>query len=166
MQKQRNNALVETQTREPLYTPCVGVIEQIKEDGDILVTFGNNPPIAAKLVRSVKRNELVGQIGCEVLLVFDQGDPEKPIIINLMENRLEELLAFEVKPDSEQPETSKNIVVDGKQITVEADDELSLRCGKGSITLRKDGRIVLRGTHVVSSSSGVNKIKGGAVRIN
>jgi len=166
MQKERSATLIQTQATERLYTPCIGVIAQMKQDGDILVKFANSPLTSAKLVKSIKRDELLGQVGCEVLLVFDNGDPAKPIIINLMENRLEELVSFEVKPEPEDHDASKNVVVNGKRITIEADDELELKCGKGCITIGKDGRVVVRGTHLVSRSSGVNKIKGGAVRIN
>jgi hypothetical protein len=40
------------------------------------------------------------------------------------------------------------------------------RCGKASITLTCDGKILLRGTYVSNRSSGVVRIKGGAVHIN
>jgi hypothetical protein len=56
--------------------------------------------------------------------------------------------------------------VDGKQVVLEAKDEIVLRCGQASITLRRNGRIVIRGTYVETRSSGVNRIKGGSVQIN
>ncbi len=62
-----------------------------------------------------------------------------------------------------QPES---VLIDGKRICFEAREEIVLRCGKGSITLRKDGKIVIRGTHLLSRAAGVNRIKGGQVNIN
>jgi len=56
--------------------------------------------------------------------------------------------------------------VDGKRVVIEARQEILLRCGKGYILIREDGRIVIKGTDLLSRSSGINKIKGGAVRIN
>ena len=56
--------------------------------------------------------------------------------------------------------------LDGKRVVLEAADEIVLRCGEASITLRRNGRVVIRGTHVESRSRGVNRIKGGAVQIN
>jgi hypothetical protein len=41
-----------------------------------------------------------------------------------------------------------------------------LQVGKASITLTKDGRIVIRGADVLTRSSGSNRIKGGSVSIN
>jgi len=47
-----------------------------------------------------------------------------------------------------------------------AEREIVLRCGEASLTLTRAGKIILRGTYLLSRSSGVNKIKGGSVQIN
>ena len=38
--------------------------------------------------------------------------------------------------------------------------------GKASITLTREGKVLIRGTYLSSRSSGVNRIKGGSVQIN
>lgn len=48
----------------------------------------------------------------------------------------------------------------------ESTRELVIECGKSKIAMRADGRIEIRGGHLVSRSSGPNKIKGGSVHIN
>lgn len=62
--------------------------------------------------------------------------------------------------------TDLDLVLDGERITVDAKREIVLRCGKASITLTRSGKIILRGTHVVSRSSGANRVLGSTVRIN
>ena len=57
-------------------------------------------------------------------------------------------------------------VVDGKRVVLEGEDEVALRCGAASITLRRNGKIVIRGSYVESYAAGTNRIKGGSVRIN
>ena len=57
-------------------------------------------------------------------------------------------------------------VVDGEEVQIEARQTLTLRCGQASITLTADGQVLLRGTYVSSHSSGTQRIKGAAVRIN
>jgi hypothetical protein len=52
------------------------------------------------------------------------------------------------------------------EITLEAAKSLTLRVGDGSITLRGDGRIVIKGTDVVSHARRQNRIRGGSVAIN
>jgi len=68
----------------------------------------------------------------------------------------------------DMPESSREleVLVDGRRVVVEADRELVLKCGKASITLTRAGKIILRGTHVVSRSSGSNRVQGTQVRIN
>lgn len=44
--------------------------------------------------------------------------------------------------------------------------EVVIECGKAKIAMRADGRIEIRGGHLISRSSGPNKIKGGSVHIN
>ena len=51
-------------------------------------------------------------------------------------------------------------------ITLQAETELLLRCGNASILLRRDGKLVIKGTEVVSRASGAHKIRGGQVNIN
>ena len=45
-------------------------------------------------------------------------------------------------------------------------EQLVLRCGKASITLTKAGKVLIDGSHVLSRSSGVNRVKGGSVQLN
>lgn len=55
---------------------------------------------------------------------------------------------------------------DSRKLRIEGQDEVVLRCGKASITLRRNGRVVIRGVQVESRATGRNRIKGGAVLIN
>ena len=51
-------------------------------------------------------------------------------------------------------------------IKIQARQRLELTCGRAALTMNADGTVVLKGTTVVSRASGVNKIRGAAVRIN
>jgi uncharacterized protein (DUF2345 family) len=68
-------------------------------------------------------------------------------------------------PAVEEPKPIE-VLVDGKRVVIDARDEIVLQCGKASITLRRNGRIVIRGTYVETRSQGTNRIKGGNVQIN
>jgi uncharacterized protein (DUF2345 family) len=57
-------------------------------------------------------------------------------------------------------------VIDNDRIVLDAKREIVLKCGKGSITINKDGKIVILGTNLISRSRGRNKIKGASVSIN
>lgn len=149
-----------------LAAPCIGRIVGTTETGHILVELDDKKSKTAKLVSGLNRKELANEEsrGREVLLVFENGDPDKPIILGLMEYPLENLVAFELEDRS--GEQSKEIAIDGKRITITAEDEVELKCGKGSITVRKDGKIIIKGTQILSRSSGPQRIKGASVSIN
>jgi hypothetical protein len=56
--------------------------------------------------------------------------------------------------------------VDGARVRICARDEVVIACGPASITLRRNGRVVIRGTHVETRAAGTNRIRGGQVRVN
>jgi hypothetical protein len=56
--------------------------------------------------------------------------------------------------------------VDGARVCIVARDEVVIACGPASITLRRNGRVIIRGTHVETRAAGTNRIRGGQVRVN
>lgn len=121
------------------------------QDGVPMVTFPDNPAGALLVARStVSLRET--DIGSEAVLIFEQGDPQKPIVIGLLEH-----------PDSQG---RKVVELDGDKLILSAEREIVLRCGQASITLTRAGKLLLRGGYLLSRSSGVNRIRGAAVQIN
>jgi hypothetical protein len=53
-----------------------------------------------------------------------------------------------------------------EEVVIEAEHALTLRVGEGSITIREDGKILIKGKDLVSHAKRMNRIKGGAVSIN
>jgi hypothetical protein len=51
-------------------------------------------------------------------------------------------------------------------VSLEAERQITLRCGKSSIQLQADGSVLIRGAYVLSRASGTNRIRGGNVQIN
>jgi hypothetical protein len=64
------------------------------------------------------------------------------------------------------PPGQLEVDADGQRMIVSAKEQIVLRCGKASITLTKAGKVLIQGTYVLSRSSGVNRVKGGSVKIN
>ena len=58
------------------------------------------------------------------------------------------------------------VIVDGETLSLRAERQIELRCGKSSLLLRADGRVVLSGTYVVSTSRGPNKVRGATISLN
>jgi hypothetical protein len=147
---------------------CVGRIVEVTETGKALVDFSLNQavPIQARSIIDIPfQSEGPRRCNISVLLFLENGDPGLPIIIGIIHDSI-----HSDKPPSMQGITSatrpQELVLDGKKVVFEAKEEILLCCGKSSITLRKDGKIVLKGTHIVSRASRANKLRGAAVMIN
>lgn len=149
-----------------LLHPRTGRIESSKNPGEILVTYDGEGPYPARLLSGISRLDLLSDsfVGREVLLVFDGGRADKPIVVGVLENVLETLVCLDGEADS-RPSSMEDPSCNGRTV-VEADKEMVLRCGEGSISIKKEGRIVIRGREIVSRASGTNKIKGGSVELN
>jgi hypothetical protein len=92
-------------------------------------------------------------VGRDVALMFEKGNPARPVIVG-----------FPQPAGVGGPTIGAS--ADGERLVLAAEREIVLCCGEASITLTRAGKIILRGTYLLSRSSGVNRIKGAAVQIN
>ncbi len=134
----------------------IGWVCELQEDR-LLVDFPGNTagPLAARTTVEIPARPPGER--CEVVLVFEEGDLARPVVLGVLRS-----------PTSEGPWAQPPIVAeaDGRRLVLEGKDEVVLRCGDASITLRRNGRVVIRGAEVESRASGTNKVRGGSVRIN
>jgi hypothetical protein len=151
---------------EPQYSAvAVGWIVRLSESGQAVVDFRANKlgPVPA---RSTEQFDCLPEslAGMPVMLVFENGDPTLPIVVG----RVRETLVSSNRPQQVgfPAPGPLNASVDGRSVTLEAAEEVVLRCGEASITLRKNGRVVVKGIDIVSRASRTNKIRGAAVSIN
>ena len=56
--------------------------------------------------------------------------------------------------------------MDGETLKLTAEHDIELRCGEASIKLRRDGKVEINGTNVLSASRGPNRIKGATIALN
>ncbi|MDI6525000.1 DUF6484 domain-containing protein [Pseudomonas otitidis] len=131
----------------------IGVLLDVPEASSPVVAFPGCPSetgIAATTTTVLARED----IGTQVALMFVGGDPSRPLVIG----RIQRL------PEARQAPAVAHI--DGERLEFSAEREIVLRCGKASITLTREGKVLIKGTYLSSRSSGVNRIKGGSVQIN
>ncbi len=143
----------------------VGRIVDITESGRPMVDFPGNPgpPVSARaMAGAVAGDAEVPPEGIPVVLYFERGEPDRPIIMG----RIRETLDAPRKSLPIDSGRVEDVVVDGRRMVFHAEREIVLQCGKSSVVLGKDGRIVVKGTQIVSRASGTHKIKGASVKIN
>ena len=100
--------------------------------------------------------------GSSAVLAFEDGDVEKPLLLGIVRSQLRAEPESLERADALQVEAD----ADGRRVRLKAREEIVLQCGESSITLKHDGRVIIRGAYVETHASGTNRIKGGNVRIN
>ena len=168
MKKEHSKGIQLAENFVPIEGMRIGRIERINESGFVLVDFPGNGlgPLVARTTTSAKAETIrIGNPeGREVLLAFENMNPQRPIIIDIIYSLIEEVAA----PAAVilEAEESQNVTIDGKRITFDAKEEIELKCGMASITLTSAGKIIIKGAYLLNQSSGANRIKGGSVQIN
>lgn len=123
------------------------------EAGKAFVNFGRNPTDAPLLAQSTV-GVSTADVGAEVALVFIDGDLCSPVITGFLQNP-EDLESSDFK-----------VEVDGEEVAIRGNKRVVLQCGKASITLTEDGKVLIRGTYFLAQSSGIAQLKGGILRLN
>lgn len=152
-----------SRARAPDAAAVLGRIADVDAAGVVSVEISGMPGARpARLATPLSRDELLAarETGGSAVLVFENGDPALPIIVGLVQTTAPARV-----PTADVPRVLE-ADVDGRRVRITAQDEIVLECGSASITLRRNGRVVVRGTYVESYSDGTNRIKGGQVRIN
>lgn len=122
------------------------------DEGAPLVVFPGNAQDRAIPARSLARLSS-DDIGCEVALLFEDGERDRPLIVG----RIMEPARVSGAP---------TVVRDGETVRIAAGERIELRVGKASIVMEKDGHITIRGTYLVSHASAANRIRGGSINLN
>lgn len=140
-----------SEVRERIEGVAIGVL--IGFDGEApLVVFPGNPREAAIPARSLTALDYA-MVGAEVALLFEDGAPDRPLIVGRI-----------VEPA--RGGAAPVVLRDGERVRVTAEERIELRVGKASIIMERDGRIVIRGSYVTSHASAANRIRGGSVNLN
>lgn len=143
--------------RSPVYGVVVGQFLGLNPQRLPLVVFPGQEGTAAIEARTIADLQRVA-FGAEVLLQFDQGDVNKPIVLGVLQ-----------QPDAFSSEIAGHkldVDADGRHLQIQAKEQLVLRCGAASITLTKSGKVLIKGTYLSSRATGTHRIKGGNVQIN
>ena len=153
---------------ERISSPRVGWVAGDGASGVLLVDFEGNRrgPLPVRstvaLTPEAIRRAVVERQGA--LLLFEKGDPALPVLVGLLQNTSAAPLT-EALLDSLDA-GPREARVDGRQVRIEAREEVTLTCGKASLTLRRNGDVILRGANIRTEAEQVQRIKGGKVQIN
>jgi Domain of unknown function (DUF6484) len=146
----------------------LGRVLAVNDDQRVLVEYpGCAGPTLARLAVVATRPRLQRAIDLRevAVLAFESGDLFRPLVLALLPQPTDATGASAPAVPVVPPDVLQ-VDVDGRRVRIEGQDEIVFQCGKASVTLRRNGKVVIRGTHVETFSEGTNRIKGGQVRIN
>jgi hypothetical protein len=145
---------------------CIGRVVSF-EAGQVCVEFEGNMrgPLVARVSAAIDDVALAeaAREKQDVVLLFEGGSPTRPLLVGVLRSATPLVDASLAGP---LPQGEKVARVDGRRVVIEGHEEVVLRCGKASLTLQRNGRVVLRGVNVISQAEEVQKIRGGKVQIN
>lgn len=133
-----------------------GVVRSVEADGTVRADCRQpgRDRVRCSLLQTAGRLTLELAAGDSVLVWLAGPDDEHGVVLG----RIGPGLAALVPPEA--PAHAPD------ELVIEARQQLTLRCGDGSITLRGDGKVVIQGKDLVSRAERMNRIKGGGVAIN
>ena len=138
---------------------CIGHVVGLDPERGVLVDFPGNPggPTPARLLTALDAATLATAAAERrpAALMFERGDPTLPLIVGLVE-----------ATPAPAPAPRIEGKIDGKRLVLTGEEEIELRCGDACISLKKNGKLVIRGAYVETRARGTNRIKGGSVQIN
>jgi hypothetical protein len=143
----------------------VGTLAGINDSGQPLVHLPFEPSGRAMLAWTTV--PLTAEhIERELVIVFESSDIERPIVLGVLSRPDDRHSAEPAVTQTAASQLTVEASQDGARLVLTAQDEIVLRCGEASLTLTRGGKVLLRGAYVLSHSSGINRIRGGAVQIN
>lgn len=144
--------------REPVAAAAAGrlavaTVIEIVDGGDVGVVTPGTPPIRTQcdVLLTANTPQLALTLGARVLVLLPAAGEERGCVLG-------RVATYAVpRPESERPPA---------RVRITAQQELVLECGTTSLTLHQDGRVVIKGTDIVSHARRTQKIRGGTVHIN
>ena len=140
-----------------------GHLQGIDDEGRVLFLEeqGGGSPVPVSIGIAISDGVLIPAARNQqrALVVRTSEAPPRLVLIGLLRERVA-AAARDAAPGQLE------VKVDGETLRLTAEREIELRCGNASLVLRQSGRVILKGTYLVTSSRGPLKIKGATVEIN
>ena len=135
-----------------------GVVQGIDAQGLVLVSLdGDESVTACEVLYIGAAAEAPPKDSTVLVLRPDTSVDELPVVLGRVGTATRAAAATSSDAQPANPADT---------VRIEANKSIVLRAGEGSITVRADGKILIKGKEIVSHAQGTNRVKGGAVAIN
>jgi hypothetical protein len=151
--KPRTVSAAEELPREGRYVD--GLVVGICPGGNATFREEGGTCVAVRVPRSVDRRWLASAVAVAPV----------PAIALFLESSRTPVLAY-VFAAPEHEALDDHFSVEAKTIDLTASESVRIRTGRSIVTVSADGEIRVRGKNITSRASNLNRVRGGAVRIN
>ena len=127
--------------------PFAARLSAIEVDGTLVVLLADGTPLA-----------------CDWLAGAGALEPGDEVLLNAVDGRTRAVVMGRIGPYV-KPLAAPALGAQ-EQLTLEATQSLTLKCGESSIDLRADGKVMIRGDDVLVRAKGTQRIRAGSVSIN
>src|SRR5262245_52523221 len=121
----------------------LAIVERVDDAGTPWIRLPRRRAMAARWVAGVTVDQLRAAQASRTPVVAAMAGKTQVIVLGV-------LATTPAPPVSEAR-------VDGKKVLLTGEQEVTLQCGKASITLTSAGKVLIKGEYVLSRSSGVNR---------
>ena len=123
----------------------------VRDDDSVIVAGSDGDPPLACDVLQTGESPLRLTEGDSVLLWCSDDTEERGIVLGRV--------GLPQAQDQDEDDVPEELVL-------RAGQRLVLSCGEASITLREDGKVLVKGKNIVTHAKKLNRLRGGAVAIN
>lgn len=179
MYNQQDSLSEESDLSNAAGTLLIGKVVAFNDRGNPLVSYDDKTkqtPIEALTTVPLSSDT----IGKEVAISFATNNGVVAIVMGVIRRALDDVLEFQSTQNTEklsvtgntnienniEGSSKKEAIVDGEKLELSATEEVTIRCGKASITLNKNGKILIKGEHMLNRTSGSYRIKSGSIQLN
>ena len=162
----RAKTVAPAKSKRPASAPglVIGTLTGFDQGASPLVAWDGQPACPARTLVHLQAHH----VGESVALQFERSDMALPLILGVVQARASADLG-EGRDDSQARLSTAHPIaatLDDEHLTLTAKRSITLQCGRASITLDAKGNVEIRGSYVLSRSSGQNRIKGSSVSLN
>ena len=140
-----------------------GHLDGIDNEGRLLFLAEGSTGVPVPVAIGIESSDGVlvkaARLRCRALVVRTADATPHWVLVGLIRERVA-AKARDARPGQLE------VTLDGETLRLSAERNIELRCGAASLLLRKDGKVVITGTNVVSSSRGSNRIRGATISLN
>lgn len=154
-----------------------GVLDEILKQDDSLPSVNPHDILLGRIIKiddsgifvsfngiEIKTDSLCplgkDDVGKTCAIQFIQGDLSRPLVMGLIHSTMS------VKATEKRDTADMLVTRQGKQVVIQADDELVLQCGESCIVMTAEGTVYIRALYIDSHAQATQRLRGGSVQVN